>query len=173
MEHRQNIDRIFKIWRIVAGCLTGFVILIAALKIIPGFFSYQSYIVLSGSMEPALPIGSVVYVNSHNKSPEVGDIVTYQMSDSVRVTHRVTEVSENGYILQGDANSSPDFAVVSQQQIIGVYMFHIPMLGYILSALQGRRAIVTLIILIAINLIPDIGGTVNKKSGRSRGREDA
>ena len=172
MEQRQNIDKVFKIWRIAAGGVTGIVILIAVLKIIPGFFGYQSYIVLSGSMEPSLPVGSVVYVNSSNKSPETGDIATYQISESVRVTHRVTDVSEDGYILQGDANRSPDFNVVSQQQIIGVYAFHIPILGYVLSAIQGRMAIVTLIILIVINIIPDIGVMINKKCGGSRGRED-
>ena len=152
--------------------MTGLVILIAALEIIPGFFGYPSYIVLSGSMEPALPVGSVVYVNSRSKSPETGDIVTYQMSESVRVTHRVADVSEDGYILQGDANRSPDLKIVSKQQIIGVYALHIPFLGYILSVLRGRMAIVILTILIVINVIPDIGGMINKKRGRSRCRED-
>ena len=172
MKQKRDKDIFLKAWRITAGCLTGLVILAVALKIIPGIFGYQSYTVLSGSMEPALPVGSVVYVNSNNKSPETGDIVTYLRSESVRVTHRVADVSEDGYILKGDANSSPDFNIVSQRQIIGVYAFHIPILGYILSAVQGRRAIVTLIILIVINIIPDIGDTINKKRGRRSGRED-
>lgn len=167
MEKKRNIDIFFRVWRIAAGCLTGLVIIAVLLKIIPGFLGYQSYIVLSGSMEPTLPVGSVVYADSRNNMPDIGDIAVYQVSDSVRVTHRVIDVSENGYILKGDANNAPDFSPVPKNRIIGVYALHIPMLGYILSMFQGAAAIVTLIILILINILPDIRNVFKKNRERS------
>ena len=167
MKQRYKIDSFFMVWRIAAGCLTGLVILIALLKIIPVFFGYQSFVVLSGSMEPTLPIGSVVYIDSHNKLPDVGDIAAYQVSESVRVTHRIVDVAEDGYIFQGDANSAPDFNTVSRQQIIGAYAFHIPILGYILSVFHGWMAVVTLIVLIVINIIPDVWIAYNKNRERN------
>jgi len=71
-------------------------------------------VVRSGSMEPAIPVGSMVLVRAvdvDEVSP--GDVVSVVRRDGTRVTHRVAEVAEAAgplrrLTLRGDANPVPD-----------------------------------------------------------------
>ena len=44
------------------------VIALCSLLVLPGIFGYHMYHVLSGSMEPEMPVGSLIYV--HEEKPE-------------------------------------------------------------------------------------------------------
>lgn len=62
---------------------------------VPRFLGYEIYEVVSGSMEPEIPVGSVLYVApSAPEEIEAGDVIAYRKGDSV-VTHRV---EENRYV---------------------------------------------------------------------------
>ena len=67
---------------------------------------------------------------------------------------------EQTVVTQGDANNIADAAPVAWQQIIGVYAFHIPYLGYISIYAKTPLGIAVvcgvLIVLILLNFIPDI-----------------
>lgn len=112
------------------------VLLLATLAPIPG--NYEVKIVQSGSMEPNIPVGSVVFVQPADDYA-VGDVVTYgpDTQTEVPTTHRITATSsENGqtvYTTKGDANDSPDPGPVSEDEIIGAVLFDIPYLGYVLD----------------------------------------
>jgi signal peptidase I len=71
--------------------------------------------VLSASMRPTMPEGSVVLITPMAaRDVRVGDVVTYQIpvEDRRVVTHRVVEILEGGehpvIRTQGDANNAPD-----------------------------------------------------------------
>ena len=58
---------------------------------IPRFLGYETYNVTSGSMEPALPVGSVIYVQYVEPATvQPGEIIAYNVDGTV-ITHRVVE----------------------------------------------------------------------------------
>ena len=71
-----------------------------------------TYIVRGGSMEPALPIGSVVIVQHVDPAQlGIGDIVTFTAANNTTVTHRITEVvpgAQLGFHTKGDASLGAD-----------------------------------------------------------------
>lgn len=98
------------------------------------------YAVLSGSMEPQYPVGSLIYV--HNASPEqvqVGDAITFSLDSGTLVTHQVYDIdAEAGlFYTQGVANVDEsgatvhDAAPVPFSHLVGVPQFCIPFLGYV------------------------------------------
>jgi len=116
-----------------AAILLSFVSLTAT-----GFVSAQ--VVLTESMEPTLSPGDVVLeLKADRKNPKVGDIVTYvgKRIDGTTVgtfTHRVIGFDEkNNLITQGDANPTPDTQHPTKEDLVGVALFTIPMIGSLLS----------------------------------------
>lgn len=117
---------------VVALALVGVILLF----VLPRLFNWEIQVVLSGSMEPALPVGSVILVRPVDpQAVSVGDIVTYRPQGATDfVTHRVVEVNREGSDLsfrtQGDANKAPDPAAVAPDAVEGRVWTSIPYLGY-------------------------------------------
>lgn len=94
-----------------AGSFTALV----ALGVGPRTGLYRTLTVLSGSMKPGIPVGSVV-IDTPEKPPDirVGQIVTYQIPvlDHHVVSHRVVKIVSGGprpvFQTKGDANGAPD-----------------------------------------------------------------
>lgn len=119
-------------WLLVSVALAtaiGFVIATTA-------FDWQFSTVLSGSMTPKYPVGSmVVIVPVQPVEVRVGDVITFT-EDGRRVSHRVMTI-ENGpsglsFVTKGDANNVRDQHPVPQENIVGRVMADIPLLGDIL-----------------------------------------
>ncbi|MGH3435983.1 MAG: signal peptidase I [Sciscionella sp.] len=112
------------------------VALALALTLVPAIAGGRTLTVLTGSMRPAIPAGSVVVVRP--VAPEslvVGDVITYATIDPVSghdelVTHRVAELRPGGvFITKGDANRVPDSRPVAASQVRGKVWYHIPIVG--------------------------------------------
>jgi signal peptidase len=125
---------------------TGAVLAIGmlALTVGPRFLPYQTYTVLSGSMEPTLPVGSVIVaVPAQGDELNKGDIITVAIPQrqEMLVTHRIVgvETGSQGRVFKtkGDANQEPDSWIVPAASGGWRYAFAIPYLGYVLSALQS------------------------------------
>lgn len=107
-------------------------------------FGFQIFGVLTGSMEPAYPTGSLIYVKEVDPSElKVRDVITFNMS-GVTATHRIIEVvpDENNpsimrYRTKGDANDEPDQGLVDQYNVIGKVIFSIPKMGYFTQYIQS------------------------------------
>lgn len=95
-------------------------------------------IVMSGSMEPALKTGSLVFTNTHEKEPETGEIITFQVGNS-RVTHRLIRIEKGCYVTKGDSNDWEDSSLVYRDQMIGTVLFSIPYLGYAAAFLKTKE----------------------------------
>lgn len=121
--------------------LIAVVAIITALFSAIVFFDMNPYVIVSGSMEPELPVGSICFIDCQQKAPEAGDIISYKAGDSV-ITHRVVEVTNEGYVTKGDANDSRDPGVVKQTQVFGTYVFNIPKAGYAVMFFRSLRGIV-------------------------------
>lgn len=98
----------------------------------------KPFIVMSGSMEPAISTGALCFVHTKAAYDRVqkGDIVAYKISTGTYVTHRVVERTEAGMVTKGDANEAADGSLVTWKNFVGKTLFSIPFGGYIMKYLQ-------------------------------------
>ncbi len=131
---------VYKIVDIVTNIITWSVILFILLStsalFVPSFFEVKPYMVLSGSMEPAIHTGSLVYIGKIGDGIKEGDIIAYELDGGMPVVHRVIGKNESGYITKGDANDVPDMHPIPSSQILGKYRLTIPKAGYLLSGIK-------------------------------------
>ena len=86
-------------------------LVIAGFLFVPKMLGYDEYAVLSGSMEPGIPVGAIVYDKNFAASEaREGAVVTYQLPAGTLVTHRIISVDkeEQTVVTQGDANNIAD-----------------------------------------------------------------
>lgn len=156
------------VWNIVTNFLVGAVVILALLLVGARLFGLKVYTVLSGSMEPAYHVGSVIYVKAVDyKSLQPGDVITFMLDEDTVATHRITEVlvDENApdtyrFFTKGDANSAPDGSSVHYKNIIGMPVFTIPYLGYVANFIQNPPGMYYAIaaggVLLMLVFIPDL-----------------
>lgn len=144
------------VWQTVSWILliAAFAILFAAI-VVPKIGGGRPYTVLTGSMRPDYPPGTLIVVKPRPINRiQVGDVITYQLRSGEPgvVTHRVVEVTEaeNGerrFLTKGDANDVVDEPPVRPVQIRGVLWYSIPYLGYVNTWFTGNRRTVTVFVL--------------------------
>ena len=119
------------------------------------FLGIQSFVVLSGSMQPTIPVGSIIYTQKQSWYPQ-GSIISFKKADAT-VTHRVVKVTNRAntlyYQTKGDANKTPDPNTISQGNILGEVIFTLPYLGYITSYTQSLQGLIFFIIIPATVLV--------------------
>lgn len=138
--------------RLLGGTLAWGVILasvgaLVAAVVVPRLIGATPYSVLTGSMRPDRPPGTLVIVRPVPIDDiRVGDVVTYQLRSGRPevVTHRVVAVGSRpvvGTILQtqGDANDVPDEEWVREAQLRGRVAYSVPYLGHVDGVLSGRE----------------------------------
>ena len=112
-----------------------FCILIALPLSVPKFLGYDAYQIVSGSMEPAIPVHSVIYVKqTEGADVQVGDVIAFYSGSSV-VAHRVEEndITNGKFVTKGDANPREDIQDVHYSDLVGVVKGHIPVIGAFLT----------------------------------------
>jgi len=139
--------------------ILSFGALILAAVLVPRLSGATPYTILTGSMRPQLPPGTMVVTKPVNADKiAVGTVITYQLKSGERdvVTHRVVAVGFDGlgkrtFTTQGDANSVPDKMAVRPVQIKGELWYHIPYVGYATSFITGsQRHVATVTIAIGL-----------------------
>lgn len=100
----------------------------------------KARVVLTGSMAPAIRTGDVIITTPIKyKNPKVGDVVAYQAKrfngSSVGVfSHRIVGGDMySGFIVKGDSNKLPDSQRPRANDILGVVIFVIPIIGNLLT----------------------------------------
>lgn len=126
------------------GAIVILIMLIVLIPLgVPGMLGYKTYDVISGSMEPEIPVGSLIVVQpSGAEALETGTVIAFSRNGSV-VCHRVVENDTSKQLLRtkGDANADPDLQEVPYENVIGIVRYHLPylgLLGEILSTAQGK-----------------------------------
>ena len=101
---------------------------------------YRPLIVRSGSMEPAVHVGDLVFTKRiRPTSAGLGDIVTFHDPTRGRelITHRVVRRTVQGdrllFVTRGDANTGVERWSVAANGTIGELQFRLPRLGYAVS----------------------------------------
>lgn len=106
--------------------------------IVPRVSGATPYTVITGSMTPALPPGTLVVMRPVAESEiGIGDVITYQLvsGKSAVVTHRVVGMStslagELRLVTKGDASGTVDAEPVRSVQVRGKLWYSVPYLGH-------------------------------------------
>lgn len=106
-------------------------------SVVPRIMGLQPYAIISGSMEPAYPTGSLVYaqpVSGEDLQP--GEVAAFWRDGDV-IVHRVDSIdaTEKEFVAKGDANDDVDLRPVPFHEVLGRVVFSVPYVGYFLMAL--------------------------------------
>ena len=134
--------------------LIGVIILLIPMST-PRLFGYDMYNVVSGSMAPEIPVGSMIFVESVEAESIVeDDIIAFYRNGSI-ITHRAVSnnIVEGKITTKGDANNVEDMAPVTYKEVIGRVKFHVPILGDLSSHLTSSFGKIYLLALIILGLL--------------------
>ena len=167
-----------KIGNVVTTLLVAAVVLLAIALVGVRLFGLQVYTVLSGSMEPAYPVGALLYDKKVDPAQlRPGDVITFMLDEDTIVTHRIVEVvpdEEDPSVIRfrtkGDANAAEDGSLVHYKNVLGTPVFTIPKLGYFASFVQQPPGLYVAIafgaVLVLLAFLPDLLGDDKKKKGK-------
>ncbi len=130
---------------------------------VPMPFGFGASVVLSGSMEPELSTGDLIFIVERDSYRE-DEIVVYQDGD-MPVAHRILSITEDEVITQGDANNSED-APFHPDRIKGEVVFAIPLVGYLVNLI--KTPIGTLVILALAVFLLNRSFREQKKEGQNK-----
>lgn len=108
---------------------------------IPDFMGYKPFIVLSGSMEPAVMTGDLVITQEVDPAAlKAGDVIAYRYGQETVITHRIREVTEKdgllAFITKGDANNVEDNVMPTGDLVEGRLRWTLPGVGNAAMFLQ-------------------------------------
>lgn len=161
MQMSKNVK---KIWDTVTTVLVALVMIFAVFLMGSRLVGLQVFNVISGSMEPTYSVGDLLYVKTVDPdSVRVGDPITFVLNEDLAVaTHRVVAVDSvnRQFTTKGDANESEDARPVHFNNLVGVPVFAIPLLGYVSAYIQSPPgmyvAIAFGVLLLAAVFLPDL-----------------
>lgn len=115
----------------------------------PVIHGIRSFVVLSGSMEPNLPLGSIVFTKAV-KYYQAGDVIAFKQGE-VTITHRIFDVQRQGnkfvYQTKGDANEGLDIRTVSGDQVLGKQVYRVLNVGKLIVFLKTIPGFITILII--------------------------
>ncbi len=158
MDNKKTSKKVFRwirsiLFFLVVGILLSYIVIEAffpsqTVKI----YGFKPYVVLTQSMEPEINVDDVVVVTRPDtETLEEGDIITFLAdinNDGVKniVTHYVYSIEEDS---SGDLeirtrrhyedpdDISPDPWLVTEEDVLGEYLFTVPNIGVIIRFLQS------------------------------------
>lgn len=159
--------------KLISGLFIAFFLAVIALLLISSFnipgVPLDARVVQSGSMEPAIRTGSVVFIVPSELYTE-GDVITFRREESsldAPVTHRIISVQVVGgeylYRTKGDNNEIEDTNPVRESEVLGKVRFNIPFIGYALEAARTPWGFAVLIIVPALLIIFEEGKKIRRE----------
>ncbi len=166
--------------RIVTGALAVLFLLIVCLfgytaiarargNPLPTVFGWGSAVVLSGSMEPELPVGALLVIHRET-SYHPGEIVTYEDVYGSLITHRLVSLENGEATTKGDANNTGD-APFAASRIRGEVKAVFPGVGRAILWLQTPPGLCTILLVGGILLfVPKYILKLVRKVGKTHDR---
>ncbi|MBR6408362.1 MAG: signal peptidase I [Clostridia bacterium] len=148
--------------------LVGVILLLIPITV-PKFAGYEVYNVVSPSMEPSIPMGSLVIVKpTDGPELEIGDVAAFRGGESV-IAHRVTanRVIEGELSTKGDANEEEDINPVPYSNLVGRVERSIPRLGTLMSYLTTLLGKAYLLLVISCGVMFNMLASRLRKSRKT------
>jgi signal peptidase len=136
--------------------LAVMVLILLATVVVPRVTGSTPYTVLTQSMEPTYPPGSLIVVRPVEPSElAIGTPITYQLrsGEPEVVTHRIVATRQSGrgeqtFITRGDNNGADDENPVQVGQIRGEVWYSVPYMGYVNNWLNGEQRKITVAVIV-------------------------
>jgi signal peptidase I len=150
-------------FKIIYYIFMTFVVVVGLMLVVSSFSvtgNYKLFVVRSGSMEPNIPVGSVVFIKPES-TYDVGSVITFGRNtrDEIPTTHRIvekyTETTPPKYLTKGDANDAPDPRQIDHREILGKVFLSVPYIGYAVVVAKEPIGFTILIIVPALIIIFD------------------
>lgn len=148
-------------------------LIIYLLIFVPSLWGQKPLVVISGSMEPTLKVGGILYYEKIDINDfDEGDILVYQTKEHI-ISHRIVDINENGFITKGDINNSVDNYLVSDEQILGKGTnWSIPFIGYYADYIYSHKYLLYISLgVIMVDLCNDVYKEHKKKVGKKIEKE--
>jgi signal peptidase len=132
---------------LAASVLLVAAFVLGAAVLLPRIAGATPYTVLTGSMSPAYPPGTMI-VTRPRIADEIGlgSVITFQLESGKPevATHRVVAVARHPdgrmrFQTKGDANDTPDPQWVRPEQVRGVLWYPVPYLGRLNGLMTGEQ----------------------------------
>lgn len=145
-------SRVRRLAGVTGGVLTTAIVfallaVAASITVVPAIVGGHALTVLSGSMAPALPTGSVAVDRPvAARILRVGDVITYTGAGDTdaAITHRIIAIrpGDNGpvFTVKGDNNRVADAHRVTAAQIRGKLWYDVPYVGLVRNVVSDRSA---------------------------------
>ena len=148
-----------RVFEAIVLFITAAMILTAGGILLLHLFGVQTYIVMSGSMEPEIHTGAVALIDTTDQYAEKGDVIAYRLGEGdeeILITHRVIQKTMGGYITKGDANETEDDREVMQDQVVGTFLTSVPKVGFAIDTL-GRRGLFGIVLWVtSLNILSSL-----------------
>ena len=113
----------------------------------------KPFVVQSGSMEPSIKTGSVVFIQK-SSDYKSGDVVAFTPTGNKNIiTHRLLSEKDSIFKTKGDANEEADNWQITDAQIMGKVVLYIPYLGFGVDFVKHPQGFILLVIIPATIII--------------------
>jgi len=169
-----------KIFKVIYSIIVAFIVVVAVLLIVsvlPITGNYKIMVVQSGSMAPAIKMGSIVAVKPADDY-KIGDVITFGPYTRTKAptSHRIYDIKvidgQPVYITKGDANNAPDAREITKRDVLGKVLFSVPYVGFAVDFAKKPIGFALIIIVPAAIIIGDeikkIYEEVKKKTAKNQ-----
>lgn len=157
---------LIKIKNVIFRILYVFII-IYLLVFVPCLWGHKPLVVISGSMEPTLKVGGILYYEKMELEDfKINDILVYKTKDHI-ISHRIVNIVDDGFITKGDANNSVDNNLINKNQVLGKGTnWSIPYIGYYADFIYTHKYLLYISLsIIVVDLLNDFYRDHKKKRG--------
>ena len=178
-----NLVSLVSVCLIIASILVLLKVITTKQGEAPSIFGYSLFRVVTGSMEPQIPVDSLILVKREEASNlQVGDVISFYSRDPSLLgevnTHRIVEIHENegslSFTTKGDANNIVDRYDTREEDLLGKVVFSSASIGKFVRLLSNPLVFFPFIILpLAILIIKNIIDSVKTAKALVREEEEA
>lgn len=178
-----NLVSLVSVCLIIASVLVLLKVITTKQGEAPSIFGYSLFRVVTGSMEPQIPVDSLILVKREEASDlQVGEVISFYSRDPSLLgevnTHRIVEIHENegslSFTTKGDANNIVDRYDTREEDLLGKVVFSSASIGKFVRLLSNPLVFFPFIILpLAILIIKNIIDSVKTAKALVREEEEA
>ena len=156
-----------KAGKVIVSVLLWVVILVAALyafttmatrdnQNVSRILGYTPLVVQSDSMSPTFEKDDMIFIRKCDPADlKEGDIICFHTlidNQYALNTHRIEKIEESmgdarSYTTRGDNNQAADQHIISDGDIVGIYVGHLPKLGKVMNFLSGSVGFLVVIVI--------------------------